>query len=37
MTDWDSIWRLQDEARAVVNAVEGENIWTLVSVTNGRP
>ena len=29
MTDWDSIWRLQDEARAVVNAVVGEHIWNI--------
>ena len=29
MTDFDSIWRTQDEIRAVVNAVLGECIWTL--------
>ena len=29
MTDWDSIWRIQDEARAVVNAVVGESIWNI--------
>jgi len=29
MTDWDSIWRLQDEIHAVVNAVVGETIWNL--------
>lgn len=29
MTDYDSIWRMQDEVRAVVNAVVGENIWNL--------
>ena len=29
MTDWDSIWRSQDEARAVVNAVVGEHIWNI--------
>ena len=29
MTDYDSIWRTQDEIRAVVNAVLGECIWNL--------
>ncbi len=29
MTDFDSIWRTQDEIHAVVNAVVGENIWNL--------
>lgn len=29
MTDWDSIWRNQDEIRTVVNAVLGECIWNL--------
>ena len=29
MTDWDSIWRSQDEIRMVVNAVLGECIWNL--------
>ena len=29
MTDWDSIWRSQDEIRTVVNAVLGECIWNL--------
>ena len=29
MTDFDSIWRTQDEIRTVVNAVLGECIWTL--------
>ena len=27
MTDFDSIWRTQDEIRTVVNAVLGECIW----------
>ena len=27
MTDFDSIWRTQDEIRTVVNAVLGESIW----------
>ena len=29
MTDFDSIWRPQDEIRTVVNAVLGEHIWNL--------
>ena len=29
MTDYDSIWRMQDEIRTVVNAVLGECIWDL--------
>ena len=29
MTDWDNIWRKQDEARAVINAVVGESIWNI--------
>jgi len=29
MTDFDSIWRTQDEIRKVVNAVLGECIWNL--------
>ena len=29
MTDFDSIWRNQDEIRTVVNAVLGEYIWNL--------
>ena len=29
MTDFDSIWRPQDEIRTVVNAVLGECIWNL--------
>ena len=29
MTDFDSIWRTQDEIRTVVNAVLGEYIWNL--------
>ena len=29
MTDWDSIWRIQDEIRTVVNAAQGECIWNL--------
>ena len=29
MTDFDSIWRTQDEIRTVVNAVLGECIWKL--------
>jgi hypothetical protein len=29
MTDYDSIWRTQDEIRTVVNAVLGEYIWNL--------
>ena len=29
MTDYDSIWRMQDEIRTVVNAVLGEYIWDL--------
>ncbi len=29
MTDYDSIWRTQDEIRTVVNAVLGEFIWNL--------
>ena len=29
MTDYDSIWRTQEEIRTVVNAVLGECIWNL--------
>ena len=29
MTDFDSIWRTQDEIRTIVNAVLGECIWNL--------
>ena len=29
MTDYDTIWRTQDEIRTVVNAVIGECIWNL--------
>ena len=29
MTDYDSLWRTQDEIRTVVNAVLGECIWDL--------
>ena len=29
MTDFDTIWRIQDEIRTVVNAVLGECIWNL--------
>ena len=29
MTDFDYIWRTQDEIRTVVNAVLGECIWNL--------
>ena len=29
MTDFDSIWRTQDEIRTVVDAVLGECIWNL--------
>ena len=29
MTDYDSIWRMQDEIRTVVNAVLGECIWDI--------
>jgi hypothetical protein len=29
MTDFDTIWRQQDEIRTVVNAVLGECIWNL--------
>ncbi len=29
MTDYDSIWRTQDEIRTVVNVVLGECIWNL--------
>ena len=29
MTDFDTIWRIQDEIRMVVNAVVGECIWNL--------
>ena len=29
MTDFDSIWRTQDEIRMVVNAVLSECIWNL--------
>ena len=29
MTDFDTIWRTQDEIRTVVNAVIGECIWNL--------
>ena len=31
MTDFDSIWRTQDEIRTVVNAVLGECIWSLAN------
>ena len=29
MPDYDSIWRMQDEIRTVVNAVLGECIWDI--------
>ena len=29
MTDFDTIWRTQDQIRTVVNAVLGECIWNL--------
>ena len=29
MTDFDAIWRTQDEIRTVVNAVLGECVWNL--------
>ena len=29
MTDFEAIWRQQDEIRTVVNAVMGECIWNL--------
>ena len=29
MTGFDTIWRIQDEIRTVVNAVLGECIWNL--------
>jgi hypothetical protein len=29
MTDYDSIWRMQDEIRTVVNAVLGERVFSL--------
>jgi len=29
MTDFDAIWRTQDEIRTIVNAVCGECIWNL--------
>ena len=29
MTDFDAIWRTQDEIQTVVNAVVGECIWNL--------
>ena len=29
MTDYDLIWRTQDEIRTIVNAVLGECIWNL--------
>lgn len=29
MTDWDLIWRTQDEIRTVVDAVLGECVWDL--------
>ena len=29
MTDFDTIWRQQDEIRTLVNAVLGECIWNL--------
>lgn len=35
MTDFDTIWRQQDEIRTVVNAVLGECIWNL-SYNSGR-
>ncbi|MBR4897930.1 MAG: hypothetical protein IKZ48_03995 [Prevotella sp.] len=29
MIDFESIWRIQDEIRTVVNAVLGEYVWNL--------
>ena len=29
MTDFDAMWRTQDEIRTVVNAVLGECVWNL--------
>ena len=29
MTDFDTIWRTQNEIRTVVNAVQGECLWNL--------
>ena len=29
MTDWDLIWRSQDEIRTVVDAALGECVWNL--------
>jgi len=29
MTDFDYIWRLQDEVRTVINAAQGECIWNM--------
>ena len=37
MTDFDSIWRTQDEIRTVVNAVLGECIWNLAYNGENRP
>lgn len=34
MTDFDSIWHIQDEIHAVVNAVLGEKIWNLAYNNN---
>ncbi len=34
MTDYDSIWHIQDEIHAVVNAVVGEKIWKLAYNNN---
>ncbi len=34
MTDFDSIWHIQDEIHAVVNAVVGEKIWNLAYNNN---
>ena len=34
MTDFDSIWRTQDEIRTVVNAVLGENVSGIWSIMN---
>lgn len=37
MTDYDSIWRMQDEIRMVVNAVLGECIWDQPTIFYGKP
>ena len=29
MIDFDTIWRIQDEIRTIVNAVLGERVWNL--------